>query len=195
MVMIITYRDLINCLEKDINHTSEIPSFIKMPLEFVKGNRRAWSKFWFIVLLRHMEYCENNKKYLFSKIRYVLFKHIFQKYQIKTQLFIHPNTIDEGLNIEHPGFVWIDSTSKIGKNCTILPRVLLGKKNPKVSPPAIFIGNNCYIGTGSTILGPVKIGDNVIIAAGSVVINDIPDNCMVAGNPAVVKKRNIKPYI
>jgi serine O-acetyltransferase len=38
-------------------------------------------------------------------------------------------------------------------------------------------------------LGPVKIGNNVIIAAGSVVTHDIPDNCMVAGVPAVIKKR------
>ena len=50
--------------------------------------------------------------------------------------------------------------------------------------PNIFIGDNCYIGTGVTILGPVKIGNNVTIGAGSVVVRDIPDNAVVAGNPA-----------
>lgn len=39
------------------------------------------------------------------------------------------------------------------------------------------------------ILGDITIGNNVVVAAGSVVVKDVPDNCMVAGNPAVVKKR------
>lgn len=78
----------------------------------------------------------------------------------------------------------------IGENCTVLPRVLIGKKRPGIKSPNVFIGKNCYIGTGNTILGPVKIGDNVIIGGGSIVINDIPSNCVVAGNPARIIKRN-----
>lgn len=53
-------------------------------------------------------------------------------------------------------------------------------------PPLIFIGDNCYIGTGATILGPVRIGDNVTIGAGAVVTKDIPSNVVVAGNPAKI---------
>ena len=51
-----------------------------------------------------------------------------------------------------------------------------------------FIGENTFIGTSSTILPKIKIGKNVIIAAGSVVTKDVPDNCMVAGIPAIIKK-------
>lgn len=55
----------------------------------------------------------------------------------------------------------------------------------------IFIGDNCYIGTGATILGPVTIGDNVTIGAGAVVTKDIPSNVVVAGNPAkIIKVKN-----
>ena len=72
------------------------------------------------------------------------------------------------------------------ENCTILPRVLLGKKLPGLSSRIIHIGNNCYIGTGVSIMGPVTIGDNVTIGAGSIVTKDIPDNCVVAGNPAKI---------
>ena len=48
----------------------------------------------------------------------------------------------------------------------------------------VIIGNNVFVGAGSTILPNVTIGDNVVIGAGSVVTHDIPENSVVAGNPA-----------
>ena len=48
----------------------------------------------------------------------------------------------------------------------------------------INIGNNVFIGMHTTILKGVNIGNNVIIGANSLVAHDIPDNCIVAGNPA-----------
>lgn len=55
----------------------------------------------------------------------------------------------------------------------------------------IKIGNHVWIGTRVTILKGVTIGDNAIIAAGSVVTKDIPNNTIVAGVPAKVIKTNI----
>ena len=49
-----------------------------------------------------------------------------------------------------------------------------------------IVGDRIRIGSNSTIL-PVKIGNNVIIGAGSVVTKDIPDNCIAYGNPAKIK--------
>lgn len=62
----------------------------------------------------------------------------------------------------------------------------------------IEVMNNVFIGSGSIIFPNIRIGNNVIIGAGSVVTKDIPDNCVVAGNPArviesfndYIKKRN-----
>ena len=48
------------------------------------------------------------------------------------------------------------------------------------------IGTHCFIGCGSIILPNITIGNRVMLAAGSVVTTDIPDNCIVAGNPAKV---------
>lgn len=54
-----------------------------------------------------------------------------------------------------------------------------------------YIGKNCFIGVNSIILPGVKIGNNVVIGAGSVVTKDIPDFCIAAGNPARVIKENV----
>lgn len=52
----------------------------------------------------------------------------------------------------------------------------------------VVIGENVWIGRCSTILSGVRIGDNAIIGANSVVTHDVPDNCVVAGVPARVIK-------
>ena len=72
-------------------------------------------------------------------------------------------------------------------NCTILAhdastKLLIGKSRIG----KVKIGNNCFIGLGSVILPSVKIGNNCIIGAGSVVTKNVPDNSIVAGNPAKV---------
>ncbi|MBR6073152.1 MAG: acyltransferase [Bacilli bacterium] len=59
------------------------------------------------------------------------------------------------------------------------------KQVPTLYKP-IEIMDNVFIGCNSIILGGVKIGNNVVIAAGSVVTKDVPDNSVVAGNPAKV---------
>lgn len=193
--MIKTYRDYKEYLKCDMARNVELRDK-NMLFEFLKGNIRAYEKYRFLKNLRFMEYCENNFKNggVFFKLLYIIQKHRFQRCQIRTQIFIHPNVFGPGLNIEHPGFQWADESTAAGENITILPRVLLGKKDGRAYKGCIRIGDNVYIGTGVTILGPVKIGSNVLIAAGSVVIKDIPDNCMVAGNPAIVKKYNYRKY-
>lgn len=82
----------------------------------------------------------------------------------------------------------------IGDYCMIGPNTLIVTVNHPLSPmkrrkktgiaKPITIGNDVWIGGNCTILPGVTIGNNVVIAAGSVVTKDIPDNCVVAGVPA-----------
>ena len=51
----------------------------------------------------------------------------------------------------------------------------------------IFVAwKKCWIGAGSTILPGVTVGENAVVGAGSVVTKDVPDNAIVAGNPAII---------
>jgi acetyltransferase-like isoleucine patch superfamily enzyme len=54
-----------------------------------------------------------------------------------------------------------------------------------------YIGERCFIGMRSIILPGIKIGNDVIIGAGSIVTKDVPSNCLVAGNPARLVRENI----
>lgn len=51
------------------------------------------------------------------------------------------------------------------------------------------VGDNVFIGTNACVLGNIKIGNNVVIAAGAIVLQDVPDNVTVAGVPAKIVKQ------
>lgn len=54
-----------------------------------------------------------------------------------------------------------------------------------------YIGKSCIIGIGATIMGGVRVGDYCIVGAGAVVTKDVPNNTIVAGNPARIVKENV----
>ncbi len=60
---------------------------------------------------------------------------------------------------------------------------------PKLKTAPVKIGDNVWIGMGAVILKGVTIGDNSVIAAGAIVTKSIPANCIAAGNPAEVVKK------
>lgn len=148
-----------------------------------------WKLFAYTKNLRFMEWhlnnmnCGNPFTKVFHKsayaFRWLRWRRLSQKYDVT----VSPNNVGPGFHLVHYGFRHILSGTKIGRNCTILPMVLIGKKSPDLAYWQIKIGDNCYIGTGATILGPVTIGNNVTIGAGAVVTKDVPDGATVVGVP------------
>lgn len=93
--------------------------------------------------------------------------------------------IGEGMWMAHP-YSTILNADSIGDNFCCIHCTTLGETS-KGKPT---IGNNVSLGANVTIVGPVHIGNNVAIGAGSVVVKDLPDNCVAAGNPAKVIRYN-----
>lgn len=99
-------------------------------------------------------------------------------------------TIGGGTKFGYGGIgVVLHARSIIGRNCIIGANTTIGGKSGWYEVPVI--GDNVKINAGARILGPVHIGNNVIIGANAVVVKDVPDNCIVAGVPAKIIKENI----
>ena len=105
--------------------------------------------------------------------------------------------LEEGINIMQ--FAFISNNVSIGKGTLINARANIHHDVKigdfcEICPSTtitggVVIGNNSFVGSGSIILPKIHIGNNVIIGAGSVVTKDIPDNVLVYGNPARIKKQ------
>lgn len=183
-----------------IKSRKELEFYIQKDFEVQHMEHPLWARltygenyamFSYMKNLRYLEYYKNNKNgnLLYS----LLYVYRFLKYRrqcLKYQIHIEPNTVGYGFAMIHPGFRRVGFAMKIGNYCTILPNVLLGRKSPDVSADKIIIeiGDNCYLGTGCVVMGPVKLGNNVTVGAGSVVTKDFPDNVVIAGNPAKIIK-------
>jgi putative colanic acid biosynthesis acetyltransferase WcaB len=95
-------------------------------------------------------------------------------------------SIGPGLCIYHGHALVVNKECIIGKNCTLRQSTTIGNAKPKGRSP--IIGDNVDIGANVCIIGGITIGSNVVIGAGSIVVKDIPANCVVAGNPARIIK-------
>ena len=96
--------------------------------------------------------------------------------------------INSGCKFQDQGGIYIGDGALIGHNTVLatLNHGLLPEERHDLIPKPIHIGKNVWIGSDSTILPGVTIGDNAVIGAGSVVTRDIPENMIAVGSPAKV---------
>ena len=109
----------------------------------------------------------------------------------KTGVEIHPAAkIGRRLEIDHGTGVVIGETAEIGDDVLIYQGVTLGGTGKHLGKRHPTIGNGVMISSGAKVLGPFKVGDNSRIAAGAVVLDEVPENCTVVGVPARIVRRN-----
>jgi serine O-acetyltransferase len=100
---------------------------------------------------------------------------------------IHPGArIGKGIMIDHAHSIVIGETAVIGDNVSMLHSVTLGGTGKEDGDRHPKIGNEVLIGAGAKVLGNIRVGCCSRIAAGSVVLQDVPDATTVAGVPAKV---------
>ncbi len=136
------------------------------------------------------------------RFSHLLFKHnmkfiarwISQTARFFTGIEIHPGaTIGKRLFIDHGMGVVIGETTIIGDDCTLYQGVTLGGTGKDHGKRHPTLGNNVMVGSGAKVLGPLTVGDNSKIAAGAVVLSEVPANSTCVGVPArVVKCEGVK---
>jgi serine O-acetyltransferase len=136
----------------------------------------------------------------FKKISFwgIFYRLIVKRYSYKYGFQIPVNTnIGGGFYIGHFGTIIINERAKIGKNCNIAPNTTIGQANRGKLKGYPTIGDYVWIGTGSVIVGNIRVGNNVLIAPNAFVNIDVPDNSIVLGNPARIidKQKATEGYI
>lgn len=125
----------------------------------------------------------------FTEGAYCIQTFIFNKYNCRVPFKAR---IGEGTRLGIGGIgTVIHPDSIIGRDCVIAQNVTLGGRVRGNGTPVI--GNNVFIAPGAKCFGG-KIGSNVVVGANSVVLDEIPDNCVVAGVPARIISRDISKY-
>ena len=120
-----------------------------------------------------------------SRIIKVLSRIILLFFPGEKALYLSTKNIGWNLFIQH-GFATVIAAKSIGQNCHINQQVTVGYSYSD----APVIGNGVSILAGAIVIGDVKIGDNAIIGAGSVVVKDVAEREIVGGAPAKVIGHN-----
>ena len=123
-------------------------------------------------------YIKTIKRFLERKI-------LIRRLKRNCEVYFIKELINKNTWFPHPIGIVISIYSQIGFNCWIYQNVSIGT-NKNGSP---VLKDNVKIYPNCVLIGKIIIGDNSIICAGSVVLNDVPKNEMWAGNPAIFIKK------
>lgn len=142
------------------------------------------SKLFFLLMKRFPEY-RSLLYYRLRKMKGIYLLKLLAK--PIPNLYFNTDNIAGGLVMQH-GYSTVIFATSIGRNCQIWQNVTIGRSI--TGGPCPIIGDNVKIYTGSIVVGGITIGDNVVIGAGSLVRKSVPSNCVIAGNPALIIKKN-----
>ena len=176
-----------------IKSKNDYKRFIKLDLlSLGAGDQRNWFLIneivTFQVRLRRLEYALNCSR---NPLRVLFRRFLYRRIAIKLGISISPNTFGPGLSIAHRGNIVVNGGARIGANCRVHVGVNIGTEAGKADA-APTIGDNCYIGPGAKIFGPIEIGPNTVIGANAVVNKSFPEgNQTLGGIPAkIISKKS-----
>ena len=152
----------------------------------------------YTITFRKAHYYSINKRFLLYRVLGIYWR--FRLNQLSRKYLIqipYPVQIGRGLNIVHFGRVIVAPKVKIGDNCNLFTGVTIGstvtRNGKKGGVPSI--GNSVWIGPNCVLVGPIKVGNNVLIAANSYINFDIPDNSIVIGERIIHSNSATEGYI
>ena len=161
----------------------------------IRGDLRAYDGrwhaqgFWVMLVYRFGRWRYSVRPALLRKLFSLIYHVLYKGVQIVTGIEL-PCEVALGRNfiIDHFGGIIISGYAKFGDNCRIRNGVVVGVRRAGENAAPV-IGDNVDIGAGAKLLGPIRVGNNVVIGANAVVLCDVPDHCIAAGVPASVKPR------
>jgi serine O-acetyltransferase len=159
--------------------------------EDLKAYKGDWSSqgFWVMVVYRFGRWRYTIKSGLLRKPFSLLYKIFYKFIQVITGIELPCEvTVGKNFRIDHFGGIIISGFASFGDNCVIRDGVTVGLRRVD-DPVAPQIGKNVDIGTGAKVLGGITIGDDVVIGANAVVLEDVPSNSIAVGVPARIKTR------
>jgi serine O-acetyltransferase len=167
--------------------------------EHIRADLRAhggqWGAqgFWALVVYRFGRWRYGVRTVWLRKLCSALYHVAFKLVQIVTGIEL-PCEVQIGRNfvIDHFGGIVISGFATFGDDCRIRNGVVVGLARTD-EPSAPRIGHRVDIGAGAKVLGPITIGDDVLIGANAVVVRDVPPNSIAVGVPAVVRPRTAAP--
>lgn len=125
--------------------------------------------------------------WLYRRRWYVLARCISQTARFLTSIEIHPGArIGKRLFIDHGLGVVIGETAEVGDDVLLYQGVTLGGTGNERGKRHPTLGHRVVVGAGASVLGNIRLGDDVKVGAGSVVVHSVPDGCTVVGIPAKV---------
>lgn len=140
----------------------------------------------------HYYKMKSEERKILQYLNYIAFRYFNASLDRKSRKYHfqipYDTRIGKGFYIAHFGRLIIHPKTVIGHNVNVSTGVVIGTqfRGPKKGAPTI--GNYVWIGANAIIVGNIRVGNNVLVAPGTFVNFDVPDNSIVIGNPGLIRR-------